>query len=160
MSRFTTNPPDKAIELISNEDLTNRIMEMLHHLLAYQQLPFSAHQHRHPFNSPTLNVQMNEANHLSFPSSDPLIQHQFIHQQTQPLSTPPVKCYFCGNAGHRQRECREQARVARKMFNANEERGRLMTYYNYGALGHQPSSCSNKEPITCGVAEGYMEITV
>ncbi|EFX73901.1 hypothetical protein DAPPUDRAFT_324903 [Daphnia pulex] len=118
MSRFNTDPPDAAIELIPNEDLTNRIMEILHHLIAYQQMPLSAHQHLHPFNSPTLNVQSNEANHFSL------------------------------------------ARVARKMINANGERGSLMPYYNHGALGHQPSSCSYKEPITCGLAEGQMGITV
>jgi hypothetical protein len=90
MSRFNTDPPDKAIELIPNEDLTNRIMEILHHLIACQQPPFSAHQ----------------------------------------------------------------------TFNANGKRGRLMTYYNYRAPEHQPSSCSSNEVITCGLAEGQMGLTV
>jgi hypothetical protein len=118
LSRFNTDPSDKAIELIPNEDLANRIMEILHHLIAYQQMPFSAHQHLHPFNSPTLNVQTNEANHFSL------------------------------------------AGIARKMINANGERGSLMPYYNYGAPSHQPSRCSNKELITCGLAERQMGITV
>ncbi len=157
VSRFNTTPPDKAIELIPDEDLTHRITEILHHLIGYQQSPFSA-PYIHLFNSPTSNVQKNEANHFSFQSSNPLIQHQFIHPQIQPFSTPPIKCYFCGNAGQRQRECREQTRVARRMFNSKRER--LMPYYNYGAIGHQPSSCSNKEAITCGLAEGHMDRTV
>jgi hypothetical protein len=90
LSRFNTDPPDKAIELIPNEYLTNRIMEILHHLIACQQPPFSAHQ----------------------------------------------------------------------TFNANGKRGRLMTYYNYRAPEHQPSSCSSNEVITCGLAEGQMGLTV
>jgi hypothetical protein len=90
MSRFNTDPPDKAIELIPNEYLTNRIMEILHHLIACQQPPFSAHQ----------------------------------------------------------------------TFNANGKRGRRMTYYNYGAPEHQPSSCSGNKLITYGLAKGQMGITV
>ena len=155
-SRINTQPPDKAIELIPIEDLTHLIMKILHHLTGYQQPPFIA-PYLHPTSHQNYNAKTKGGNNFfcQSPSSNPSIQHQFVHPRTQPFPTPPIKCYFCGNPGHRQRECREQARVATRMLNSQGEGGRLMTYNNYGAGDHRSSSCPNKEPITCGLTQGH-----